>query len=144
VLHREWETWLDLQEVLQQSSVQIRVLYFPAGLFETIDRNCDGQLSIRERRGPCRDAARLPPGEDDQRLAGRWPQHVRLIICRGRPSSLLAPQLAPGPVWFTALDRNRDGDVSWAEFAGSRKTFERLDRNADGLLSASEAEEDRF
>jgi hypothetical protein len=46
---------------------------------------------------------------------------------------------AAGPDWFRKMDRNRDGDVSRAEFLGSDELFRRIDTDGDGLISAAEA-----
>ena len=43
------------------------------------------------------------------------------------------------PAWFTAMDKNGDGDVSLREFLGSIELFRKLDKNGDGLISLDEA-----
>ena len=45
-----------------------------------------------------------------------------------------------GPVWFRKMDRNADGDVSRAEFVGTRAEFDAMDADRDGLISVREAE----
>lgn len=47
-----------------------------------------------------------------------------------------------GPRWFVAMDRNRDGYVSAAEFTGPPTLFTTLDRDRDGRLSPEEAAAD--
>jgi hypothetical protein len=37
------------------------------------------------------------------------------------------------------MDRNGDGDISPAEFLGTREQFDKLDLNRDGLIDAAEA-----
>ena len=50
------------------------------------------------------------------------------------------PTDARGPAWFRKMDRNGDGDVSRAEFLGSKEDFDRIDTDHDGLISLEEAE----
>lgn len=49
----------------------------------------------------------------------------------------LRPQdLEKAPRWFSALDTNRDGSISKAEFeAAGKRLFERLDYDASGILT---------
>ena len=60
----------------------------------------------------------------------------------GNPNGT-APQQTPLPMdtpsWFRKMDANGDGDVSPAEFLGSRAEFDRIDTDRDGLISAEEA-----
>jgi Ca2+-binding EF-hand superfamily protein len=44
-----------------------------------------------------------------------------------------------GPVWFTRMDRNDDGDLSRDEFLGSRAQFDEIDADGNGLIDATEA-----
>ncbi len=44
-----------------------------------------------------------------------------------------------GPVWFRKMDRNADGDVSRAEFLGTKAEFDAIDTDHDGLISLEEA-----
>jgi hypothetical protein len=50
------------------------------------------------------------------------------------------PRASRGPEWFRRMDRNRDGDLSRAEFLGSDEQFRRIDTNGDGLISPEEAQ----
>ena len=43
------------------------------------------------------------------------------------------------PVWFQRMDRNRDGQLAWSEFAGPRSTFRKLDVDANELVTRDEA-----
>lgn len=42
------------------------------------------------------------------------------------------------PMWATAMDANRDGDIARSEFLGTAEQFARLDRNGDGFIDSGE------
>src|SRR6185437_4376532 len=42
-------------------------------------------------------------------------------------------------LWFSKMDRNRDGDLSPREFLGTVEDFRKLDTDGDGLISVEEA-----
>ena len=129
---------LDLQAEAVASHVQVGVLDHGRGLFEAIDTDRDGCLSVPELRAA---KTRLLP--DGGTLApAALPRQWSVTVSRGQPrlpghGAKSASPLA-GPGWFQRMDANRDGVVSWAEFLGTRDQFDRLDRDRDGLLSADE------
>jgi Ca2+-binding EF-hand superfamily protein len=135
----EVEAWMSMQKALAKGHVLISILDYGSGLFELLDVDEDGRLSIRERRN----ALALISKANDQ--AGppfdseKLPRQLRVIVSRGQPKSVRRPLADNAPSWFTALDRNRDGDLSPREFIGSQTDFERIDRNHDGLISSAEA-----
>jgi hypothetical protein len=54
------------------------------------------------------------------------------------------PSAAPAveaPAWFTRMDRNKDNDLTRAEFPGTDEQFLSLDADQDGLVSGQEAVE---
>ncbi len=126
-------------------------------LFELLDANNDGRLTLREMRGAW---ARLAPYDHDG--AGsisrdEIPQQFQLTVVEAAvdPNSFpqqMAQQQAPiaqpaqparierGPLWFRKMDVNGDGDVSPREFLGSLEDFKRIDTDGDGLISVEEAE----
>ena len=122
-------------------------------LFTALDRNFDRVLTPREHHL----AAKLLETEDrdgDGFLGGvEMSYNMILELSRGGSRSPTTNAIAgmrnsaepqvkadrTGPSWFTKMDRNRDGDVSLSEFAGSRASFSKLDRDADGLISTAEA-----
>lgn len=122
-----------------------------ADLFRLLDLNGDRVLTPRELLL----APKVLDTEDqdhDGFLGGaEMTYNLVLEISRAarRPPNANAAQRGPsiprvkadreGPAWFLKMDRNRDGDVSFSEFPGSRQIFARLDTNADGLLSSQEA-----
>ncbi len=126
-------------------------------LFELLDANNDGRLSVRELRGAW---ARLAPYDHDGAGAisrDEIPQQFQLTVqASGADPNLFQQQLAVaqpqvaqppqpprierGPLWFRKMDVNGDGDVSPREFLGSLEDFKRIDTDGDGLISVEEAE----
>ncbi len=135
---KEIDAWLDLQEQITRGQVLLTVLDGGTGLFEWLDTNHDGALSVRElRRAYDRlaDVACLNNGAFDRT---KFPHVLLAAASRGYPVSL-GTDLRGGPAWFRAMDRNGDGDVSRREFTGPSDVFDKLDLDKDGLLSPEEA-----
>ncbi len=135
---KELDAWLDLQAQIGRGQVMLTVLD-AGGLFELLDTNHDGALSVRELRTAwdrLREAGCVADGTFDPK---KVPHVVLLAASRGYPQTL-ALDARRGPAWFRAMDRNGDGDVSRREFTGPPEVFDKLDLDKDGLLSAEEAE----
>jgi len=133
--------------------VTIQVEDIGRSLFNVIDRNNDGQLSIREMRTAwervkplCKDGAGLEQKD--------LPRALRVTLGQGntfyRGGFVVQPfggPMTPGrrmgfgsvPVWFTKMDRNFDGDISPKEWLGTEEEFRMIDTDGDGLISAAEA-----
>lgn len=136
---KELDDWLDLQEQIARGQVLLTVLDGANGLFELLDTNHDGALSVRELRNAfdrIREAGCLKDGHFDR---ARFPRVVLAAASQGYPQSF-GTDLRGGPAWFRAMDRNGDGDVSRREFTGPADVFDRLDLDKDGLLSPEEAD----
>ena len=135
---KELDAWLDLQAQIARGQLFLTVLD-GGGLFELLDTNHDGALSVRELRAAwarLRAAGCTTDGAFD---AKKLPRTVLVVASWGYPKSLSA-DARRGPAWFRAMDRNGDGDVSRREFTGPAEVFDKLDADKDGLLSAEEAE----
>lgn len=122
------------------------------GFFETLDRNGDGRLSMRERLLATASLQSLAGRNRDQLGPDDPARHFHLEFVRGSfalfgpadqmqaPTSPSFEQRTPvGPVWFQRMDRNNDGDLTWQEFLGPRAMFLQLDRDRDGLIDPQEA-----
>jgi Ca2+-binding EF-hand superfamily protein len=114
-------------------------------VFETIDFNRDERLSRMELRAF---AARIPGWDMDGNGAvsiAEVSATARLALGPAvswtlRPASgSSSPHSLRPPAWFTGMDRNQDGVVSWREFLAPRESFLTLDTSGDGLLDAIEA-----
>jgi Ca2+-binding EF-hand superfamily protein len=127
------------------------------GFFESLDRNHDGRIGLREIRLAADTLRGLrKPGQALLRPTDP-PRRLHLETVRGgfqlfgtggmgesTVPRIVAQPLSPiGPVWFQRMDRNMDGDLTWKEFLGPRHVFEELDADHDGLIDPKEAEKAR-
>lgn len=106
----------------------------PVGLFDLLDADRDGQLSVAELRGSKAVLANWSPGG-----AG-----VSLVIVQGVAKPPAVPLTRTftredGSKWFLALDKNGDGSISPREFVGTPEQFRTIDADGDGLISPEEA-----
>lgn len=146
-----------IQEKARTAGVFLSVSDQGKGLFDLLDTNRDGQLSIRELRGAVKLATTLDRNGDGAVAATETPRTyeaaaesgfpsngqfaARVVVAGGRMTPTIpAATAASGPVWFRKMDRNKDGDVSRREFLGTDEEFRVLDKNGDGLISVDEAQ----
>jgi len=129
-----------------------------SGLFDLLDGNRDGRLSIREMRQATKILEILSHNSDGEIRRSELPKFMRLQASLGGiGNTQLPPRFAnmarvvrappqppvrstAGPMWFRKMDRNGDGDVSRREFIGTDEEFAAIDTDGDGLISLEEAE----
>jgi hypothetical protein len=138
---------------LAGAQLVLRLAPVGQGLFQALDANGDGQLSIRELRGAWDRVKDLDTDGNGYISRKEIPQQYRLTVAQGAAGNARAPVAvlrgamiparAPpgrGPLWFRKMDRNGDGDVSRKEWLGSEEDFKKIDTDGDGLISVEEAE----
>jgi Ca2+-binding EF-hand superfamily protein len=149
---KELEGYLDLAGEGQSAFVTFSVDDNGRNLFNILDANGDGQLSIRELRTAWERVK--PLCKDGQGLVqADLHRSLRITMYQGNNFGPRAAPVAfvggmmpgrPGkpvqaPAWFLKMDRNGDGDISPREWLGTEEEFRMIDTDGDGLISAEEA-----
>jgi Ca2+-binding EF-hand superfamily protein len=146
---RELTAFLELHAQGAGGFTTLSLLDQSLALFELLDANRDGRLSLRELHGAWSRLQGYDRNGDGCVSRDELPRQYQLWFSKGwaRLGSLSArPPAAPkgpqarGPLWFRMMDVNGDGDVSRREFLGSDEAFRQLDTDGDGLISVEEAE----
>ena len=155
----EIDDFVHWQQGLRAASVRLDVSSAADPLFDILDTSHDGRLSQRELRAAANALSRHDRNGDDRLTIDDLPVEIRLVFDRFAPvEGPGAPTLrqaansneavaTPGesqspaaPEWFVRMDLNGDGDLSAAEFLGTRDQFDALDTDRDGFITAAEAQ----
>jgi Ca2+-binding EF-hand superfamily protein len=151
VFGEEVEEYIRLRGEPEAITCRINVYDTGRGMFQALDRNNDGRISVREMRTMEQSFETLKRDDKASLARNDPPRHFHVEFVRGNyrlfgPTDELVSQLpafnrgAPsGPIWFQRMDRNNDGDLTWQEFLGHREDFYRLDADSDGLIDPDEA-----
>jgi Ca2+-binding EF-hand superfamily protein len=151
--------WLgDVQTRASAACVSLVLSDESRGLFDLLDTNRDGKLSIRELRQAPKLLAEFDRAGKGHLTRDDVPKSYRLTLRRGPADGTGIAGIAAvlsqyftsyssadsggsnaGPLWFRKMDRNRDGDVSRKEFIGTDEDFRKIDTDGDGLISLEEA-----
>jgi Ca2+-binding EF-hand superfamily protein len=148
----EMKQYVSVRSEPAATSCRVNLYDTGFGFFLALDRNGDGRISERERRGMFAALSELNRDGKPGITAQEPVRHFHIELVRGTYTLFGAPdqlivqtpafQRRPpiGPSWFQALDRNNDGDVSWEEFLlSSRQEFDHIDADGDGLIDPNEA-----
>jgi Ca2+-binding EF-hand superfamily protein len=128
--------------------VQVRVGDAEDSLFNWLDANHDGRLTVREMLGAAERLAELDRDGDGAVSAAEIPDRLECAIIRGAPAKdattfdvpVAGRKAGPdAPRWLVAMDTSGDGEISPREFLGTPEQFSQLDTNGDGFIDADEA-----
>lgn len=146
----EFDAFVALQQSFTRLPLSLVHSAQTPSLFQVLDENGDGRLSVREVRTAWARLIALEPVEKDYvTRAALQPQGAvkfgrsREVFTSNPTNMYTMPpvrQTTKGPLWFRKFDRNGDGEVSAGEFPGAREQFNRLDADRDGYITAVEAE----
>ena len=152
----EFDAYFDLQDSFRNLGLSLTPAVQTPSLFQLLDENRDGRLSVRELRTAWNRLVVLEESGSDVVTKSVIQPSVTLRLSRafdrnfnnvqppqplgmyGDPNRVVVP--SRGPMWFRKMDRNADGDQSRSEYLGSKAEFDAIDVDADDLISLEEAD----
>jgi len=146
----EYDAFFALQRSF--TSLPLSLIYSAQtpSLFQFLDVNADGRLSMREVRTSWDRLIALETTDKSQvTRAALMPQGAIRFGRSTEVSSMNSVamytqtpnrQSTRGPTWFRKFDRNGDSELSRNEFPGTQVDFDKLDADHDGYVSVEEAE----
>lgn len=143
---------LEQRNIVNRNQIDVRADDQDDALFPSLDLNSDGRLDSREISRVTDVLHSLDDNEDGEIHLHELRGSMMLGVVRGGGRGQIvrgddrfnvpAVSRKPSdstPRWFTGMDRNRDGGISWREFLGTRLQFEELDTDRDGFVVEEEA-----
>lgn len=143
------------QQAPQWNRVSLGGVELGSSLWELLDANADGRLSLREVRSATERLKARDADHDGKLTSVELPTTYKLGVARGNyvyqllstPGGMRGVGGFGQPVrpaenldWFARMDRNGDGDLTRREFLGTAEQFKELDKNGDGFITKDEAQ----
>lgn len=151
----EMKQFVSVAGIPVASTCRLNVYDTGFGFFQILDSNNDGRISVREMRDVGKSLGSmdrdgtpgLSPTEPTRNYRIEFTRGSFVLFGRIEPRTMVTTEapvyvsrVSQGPIWYQRMDRNNDGDLTWEEFLGSRRDFDRLDIDKDGMIDLKEAE----
>lgn len=151
ITRAEFDAFANLQRSFLSLPLSLVYAAQTPSLFQLMDANGDGRLSMREVRTAWDRLIALEPVEKEHVTRAaltpqggiRFGRVSEMTVAANSPGFVQPPgvrQSGRGPAWFRKFDRNGDGELSRSEFPGRQEDFDRMDTDHDGVISVEEAE----